>query len=353
MKIVLSLLLFTLLSVQVFSQQSTTGEIPKSNVDVIGHISSNQKDIQAQYVISGVPAYNWRYGCGPTALGMIIGYYDEHSYPDLFIGSSVTQTPAVQQLIASNDHYNDYSLPLDYYPNLISDLSEDPPGDEHSDNCIADFMLTSRSIEGNYYGWSWSSHIAGAYTDYLASVSSYSGQCQLYYFSFFTFSDYMQEIDANRPMMALVDTDGDGFTDHFITLLAYKQEAGIDYYGCYQTWDTNLHWYEFEQIASGQQWGISILYTFQMNFTAIESDQLYTFELYPNPVDENIQICFLDANMTTCQISIYNASGQIVFDASYENSKDIQIDVSSFEPALYFVQISSQNKLFTQKIIIY
>lgn len=327
--------------------------MPDPTIDVIGHIGISQKDIQAQYVISGVPAYYWRYGCGPTALGMIIGYYDEHGFSDLFTGPSMTQTPVVQQSIASDEHYSDYSLPLDYYPNIIPDLSENPPGDEHSNNCIADFMLTSRSAESNYYGWSWSSHIADAYINYISSVSSNSGQCQYYYFNSFTFSDYMQEINSDRPMMALVDTDADGSTDHFITLIAYKQESGIDYYGCYHTWDTDLHWYEFEQIAVSQSWGISVLYTFQMNLTGIESDQLYSFEIYPNPANESIRIRFSDANIDKHHVSIYNVSSQLMFEASFEASKEVQIDVSSFDSGLYFVQIISQNGLSTQKIMLY
>ncbi|MEA1945109.1 MAG: hypothetical protein U9N07_07250, partial [Euryarchaeota archaeon] len=32
--------------------------------------------------ISGVPAYLWRYGCAPTAAGMVLMYWDSHGYPN-------------------------------------------------------------------------------------------------------------------------------------------------------------------------------------------------------------------------------------------------------------------------------
>ena len=33
--------------------------------------------------ISDVPSYKWYHGCGPTAAGMIIGYWDAHGYDNL------------------------------------------------------------------------------------------------------------------------------------------------------------------------------------------------------------------------------------------------------------------------------
>ena len=44
-----------------------------------------------------VPAYLWRHGCGPTALGMIAGYYDGLGFDDLIPGSAASQTDAVNQ----------------------------------------------------------------------------------------------------------------------------------------------------------------------------------------------------------------------------------------------------------------
>ena len=66
-----------------------------------------------EVVISGVPPYFWRHGCGPTAVGMVIGYYDGQGYDDLIPGCAFTQTGDVDQAIASQGdasnprHYED------------------------------------------------------------------------------------------------------------------------------------------------------------------------------------------------------------------------------------------------------
>ena len=59
-------------------------------------------------LISDLPSYIWHRGCGPTALGMIIGYYDLHGFGDLFQDSTLAQTNDINMSIASEDHYNDY-----------------------------------------------------------------------------------------------------------------------------------------------------------------------------------------------------------------------------------------------------
>ena len=44
-------------------------------------------------VISGVPAYIWYNGCTPTAVGMIIGYYDTHGSVLFYRSDFAQQTP--------------------------------------------------------------------------------------------------------------------------------------------------------------------------------------------------------------------------------------------------------------------
>ena len=73
---------------------------------------------------------------------MIIGYYDLHGFYDLHLhDSALLQTNNINTLILYDQHYNDYSLPEDYYPNLLQDISE--TGIPHQNNSIADFMKTS------------------------------------------------------------------------------------------------------------------------------------------------------------------------------------------------------------------
>jgi hypothetical protein len=261
---------FSVLAVQAFSQKyndrSTTGPFPPKGVDVVGYVST-AKALSVTQLISGVPAYIWKDGCGPTVIGMLCGYFDSNGFPNLIPGDASTQTAAVNKAISSPEHYNDYALPKDDVGPLLPDKSELPAGDEHSDNCIADFMKTSRSIILNNYGWSkgidikpsWENYIANFATDYVGAATQY------YYNDIPIWDTLVSNINRSKPMLLLVDTQGDGLTDHFVIVNGYKIENDIRYYGCFNTWDSNQHWYAFAQMASGVAWGVARCYTFSIH----------------------------------------------------------------------------------------
>ncbi|MGB9879696.1 MAG: hypothetical protein ACPLRM_02930, partial [Anaerolineae bacterium] len=211
-------------------ERSITGPIPPQTV--FPPAEQTPDVLAASTMIDGVPAYLWRHGCGPTAVGMVIGYYDSHGFPDLIPGDAGTQTEIVNQSIASQgsdtnpQHYEDYSLPLDdATPTILPDRSEDPPGDEHPNNCIADWLCTSWSVIGLRYGWSYGSLIGASFVDYVTWRNpTYSAQSSSYRWSegTLTWSLVTGEIAANRPMVFLVDTDGNGSTDHFVTVIGTR-----------------------------------------------------------------------------------------------------------------------------------
>jgi hypothetical protein len=213
-----------------------------------------------QFLISGVPGYAWHHGCGPTAAGMVIGYYDTHGFGQLIPGDASTQTAAVDEAIASTEHYNDYSLPIDSKPNLLADLSEPPPGDEHADNCLADFMQTSFSSRNSYYGWSYMTDVDDALEDYTAWANltygaSYVADSTNDYG--LTWAEFTAEMNANRPMVLLVDSSGDGDTDHFVTAIGYRDTEGYPEYACLDTWSPvdQVRWERFRGLGEGN-WSI-------------------------------------------------------------------------------------------------
>ena len=57
-----------------YTQQSKGESNRPLNVPIGNIIKSNST------IIDNVPTYIWHRGCGPTALGMIIGYYDLHDF---------------------------------------------------------------------------------------------------------------------------------------------------------------------------------------------------------------------------------------------------------------------------------
>lgn len=71
-----------------------------------------------------------------------------------------------------------------------------------------------------------------------------------------TWDLFRAELDAGRPLVLLVDTGGDGSTDHFVTATGYDDAGGARNYACLNTWDTGVHWFEFTGVAAAQPWGI-------------------------------------------------------------------------------------------------
>ena len=250
--------------------QSTTGPTPPEGVDVAGFALAGTSAVSV--TIPGVPAYTWHHGSGPTAAGMVIGYWDGHGYDDLVPGTAVTQTAAVNEMIASEgpaSNYTDYCEPIDDPLNLYSDLSEYPPGDEHPDECLADYMKTSQSYYNNWYGWSWFSHVGLALRHYarqMFGAGGHAGSTKDLYMSLdgsLNWDSLRAEIDAGRPFVLLVDMDGEG-NMHFVTVIGYGTVDSVQYYACYNTWDQDVHWYEFAPVASGRPWGVSAGVTFKI-----------------------------------------------------------------------------------------
>jgi hypothetical protein len=261
-------------------QQNSTGPFPPEEVEPkVDTLSVDNMAKASDITVIGVPAYSWRHGCGPTAVGMVIGYWDNNGYEDLFNGSALTQTSEVSQSIASQGtkssprHYEDYSLPEDSYPYLISDKSGMPFGDEHTNDSIADFMYTSWSSKENYYGWSWSNHITSAFSKYVRfRNSSYLPLTKTYYFgSTLTWEVLTSEIDAQRPMVFLVDSSGSGTTDHFVTVVGYRIDGTTQYYGCLDTWAPyeTIRWVRFRSMSSSNSWGVWGGFSFNLTSTTL------------------------------------------------------------------------------------
>ncbi len=248
------------------AQQMTSGPAPSPGTD-----RGLRAPDRAQVVLTEVPAYIWHHGCGPTACGMIIGYYDTHGFDALVPGSAATQTAEVNAMIADDsgnpncaladgDHYQDYSCPRDDSGPILADRSE--TGGAHPSNCVADFMRTSWSSVGNRYGWAWGSDVVPALAGYVSYASSYMADVVTQSFSQLTWTEYRAEIDSGRPVALLVDTDGSGQTDHFVTAIGYNTATGE--YACRDTWDTGVHWYDWSAMSGGNPWGIYSATTFYL-----------------------------------------------------------------------------------------
>jgi hypothetical protein len=215
-----------------------------------------------QKVIVGVPAYRWRHGCGPTAAGMVIGYWDGHGFPRLIPGDAATQTAEVNQAMTSTAHYDDYSLPIDNNGTGILPDKSTTGGAHSPHNCLGDFMNTSWSSKNNYYGWSWFSAVDDSLLGYTNTFvksqydATYRATARNEAWGTFTWTKYCAEIGADRPLVFLVDSDGNGGTDHFVTAIGYRDTSGYPEYACLDTWGTAVRWQQFRQMSNTYSWGI-------------------------------------------------------------------------------------------------
>lgn len=256
-------------------ERSTTGPMPPPGVSLNSKPERRIPLDGTTEVILGVPGYGWRHGCGPTSVGMICGYYDNLGYRDLLDGPATSQTAEVNQNIASErdalnpGHYEDYSCPLDASPTLLPDKSAAPAGDEHTSDSIADFMLTSWSSVSNYYGWTISSGVKPGFTNYVRMRNAtYLFACAEYNISStLTWTLLTNELVQARPMVFLVDTDGDNLTDHFVAVNGFRDTTNRQY-GCLDTWGPpydDMRWCAFTNKALGQPWGVSRGWSFRFN----------------------------------------------------------------------------------------
>jgi hypothetical protein len=194
-----------------------------------------------------VPEYSWYRGCGPTSVAMILGYWDTLAYPNYFVGDASTQTANVNARLASVGH------DADWWP----EPDRQPPPDYHTDNSIADFFKTSRGSLKQ--GWSKGKYADDVFINFGNFVGYPAGHSWTTIYGYnFEWSDLVAEIDAGRPMMFLVDSDGDYETDHFIPVIGYRTEPYTQY-AAYTTWswDPGVHWFDFERMIAGYPWGIS------------------------------------------------------------------------------------------------
>ena len=236
-----------------------------------------------QVLIEGVPSYLWYHGCGPTVVGMMVGYWDSMRFGDLVEGDVSVQGDAANSMIASSGHIHDYAFypyGVDVYTdpvtgqttvckdspgNLIRDASY--PGNQatHSDDCIADFMHTSRSQDQCAWGQSLNTRVIGGFTGYVAYASPHVEGTEIDMYTGVAKEDtstslswgYLKDmVTAQNPMAFIVDINGDHRMDHIVAVIGYCQIGCARLYAFHSTWDDTIWWANFEFMDKSVYFGI-------------------------------------------------------------------------------------------------
>ena len=137
-----SLCLCGLIAAGASAQQAPVTLKPADNLATSYVLTDGTAKVLGSNPISGVPTYEWYYGCGPTTGGMLIGTWDGRpGYGNLFDGDASVETPATRAMIASDAHIVSGSENGYTYGDWHNSASY--PNHEANPDCIADFMHLS------------------------------------------------------------------------------------------------------------------------------------------------------------------------------------------------------------------
>jgi Viral BACON domain/Putative binding domain, N-terminal len=248
---------------------------------------------RSAFTILSVPAYDWSFGCSATSAAMLAAFYDRTAYPNIYTGptnggvmpidnsvwGSVIISGEVRKqcpLSATRNgvdgrvvrgHVDDYWI---VYNSTATDPYITNGWTQHTyGECTGDYMGTNQSAFSNndgstYFYW----HLDGSplynytapaghkdgcrgireffesrgYTvnaNYTQLIYGYNGNTLG-----FTFSQYMQEINAGRPVMIQV-------SGHTMLGFGYDQATNLVY--LHDTWDYSDHTMIWGDSYSGMQ----------------------------------------------------------------------------------------------------
>jgi hypothetical protein len=123
-------------------------------------------------------------------------------------------------------------------------------------------MHTSRSADNLSYGGSWTNYVGIAFTGYVTSAVPGVSATYANYFmegsgdGSLTWSVLTGEIDAGRPMVFFVDSNGDGQIDHAVAAIGYRTDGDVQEYACLDTWYGTVRWTAFRGVSNGFPFGV-------------------------------------------------------------------------------------------------
>ncbi len=230
-------------------------------------------DMTGILTLTKVPAFDWSYGCSATAAAMIMGFYDNNKYTNMYAGptnsglmpmNNAAWGPGECPLSATHQGYDGLATKghvNDYWIEYLSEAPDPYVGNwtEHTwADCTADFMGTNQSKYANVdgstsfyldpsgerlYDFSGAEpasrdgchglrqfvesrgyRVAANYTQYIMGYSGLTNG--------FTFGDFVKEIDAGRPVMIHV-------SGHSMVGYGYNTTGSLIY--IHDTWDYSDH----------------------------------------------------------------------------------------------------------------
>ena len=127
------------------------------------------------------------------------------------------------------------------------------------------------------------------------------------------------------------------------------------FYSGYFTGAGNTFTYTFNQVGStdyvcdphaGNMYGTV---TVTSSTAGISENKLLSFEMYPNPVSDKLNIQ-LPSGSEKAEVSIFDYTGRLVSSKTI-SSNDTLIDVQSISKGIYIIRVASNTKIGVQRFI--
>ena len=284
-------------------------------------------------VLLDVPSYDWIYGCTPTAIAMVFGYWDGRGLSDLIPGDASTLTHEIEYIIASAAHRG-AGAELGYDWGTWNSSSYF----NHATNpdSIADFIRTEDS--GTY-----PSNMAPGVIDYLnwRDFPLWEAELHLMDNEAYIWEMVKAEIDAGKPIVASTDTGGAEYVNHSIVIIGYNDDT--HQYALNTTWgNTTPQWEDFTEIATPGDWGIDDVIFITPNLPAFEIYQAIVSDpegaYFPGDTLEVRTRGELDYTKAL-QVGAYSTEVRMSLDSEWGNSDDVVFDTqnsATIDPGRWF-----------------
>jgi hypothetical protein len=227
-----------------------------------------------------------------------------------------------------------------------------PPG---TPNTFLRIRLVSGSTPmttANFTGW----YDDGEVEDYPVVSNNIPLGINLLDFNAYVTTDKTVELKWN----AINDNDADGFevqrsSDQNNWLVIGWKAAGIsnnitNYNFTDQNPVTGTNYYRLKLIEKSGSSSYSII-------KSVYTDGLKNdFRIAPNPANNNTNVIFTRNSNTTARLNVRNLSGQLLISRMITVKAGVNnypVDVSLFAPGVYILDITTSEKSFTNKILVY
>jgi len=88
------------------------------------------------------------------------------------------------------------------------------------------------------------------------------------------------------------------------------------------------------------------------------ADESFAFDAFPNPASANIFVSITVKQSLTYSVQLVDVSGKCMKDFSVQeifpgHEKRYELDVADISPGVYFLQVKSDERIATKKIIVF